>query len=218
MEGQIKSRKRVTEHGEVFTSEKEVNAMLDLVKHETERIDSRFLEPACGEGNFLAEIVIRKLKVVEYRYSKNQFDFERNSVIAMSSIYGIDILNDNVIACQDRLFNIFDIKYTTLYDNQCKDECKNSIKFIFSKNILCGDALTLKSNNDELLIFSEWSTVNSNMVKRREFSFHGLLQHESMKELPVFSDLGEDVFIPEPIKEYPLTPFLKLGENEHIEL
>ena len=73
---QVKSKKRVTDHGEVFTAASEVNAMLDLVKHETERIDSRFLEPACGNGNFLIEILKRKLHIVEGRYSKSQLDYE----------------------------------------------------------------------------------------------------------------------------------------------
>ena len=214
MENQIKSRKRVTDHGEVFTSEREVNAMLDLVKNETDRPDSRFLEPACGEGNFLIEITIRKLLVVEERFSKNQYEFERNSIVAMSCIYGIDILQDNVDLCRERLFNIFNQKYSLLFGNLCKDECRQSVKFILSRNILCGDALTLQSINEEPLIFSEWSAVNSSMIKRRDFTFHELLQHEGMKELPLFSDLGDDVFIPEPISEYPLTHFLKLDKNE----
>ena len=77
--GQVKSKKRVADHGEVFTAEREVNAMLDLVKQETERIDSRFLEPACGDGNFLTEVLKRKLIVVENRYRKSQLEFERYS-------------------------------------------------------------------------------------------------------------------------------------------
>ena len=89
---QVKSRKRVTDHGEVFTAQREVNAMLDLVKQETERIDSRFLEPACGTGNFLVEILKRKLAVVEQRYSKSQIEYERYAILALSSIYGVDIL------------------------------------------------------------------------------------------------------------------------------
>lgn len=64
MAGQVKSKQRVADHGEVFTNPREVNAMLDMVKQETERIDSRFLEPACGNGNFLAEVLRRKLAVV----------------------------------------------------------------------------------------------------------------------------------------------------------
>ena len=92
---QVRSKKRVTDHGEVFTNDREVNAMLDLVKHETERIDARFLEPACGNGNFLAEVLRRKLNVVEQRYSKSQIEWERYAVIAVSSIYGVDILEDN---------------------------------------------------------------------------------------------------------------------------
>ena len=99
---QVKTKKRVTDHGEVFTSEREVNAMLDLVKQETQLIDSRFLEPACGNGNFLAEILRRKLEIVERRYKKSQLEYERYSITAISSIYGIDILEDNVQECRER--------------------------------------------------------------------------------------------------------------------
>jgi len=71
MAPQVKSRQRVQDHGEVFTNEREVNAMLDMVKQETERIESRFLEPACGDGNFLAEVLRRKLAVVNARYRRS---------------------------------------------------------------------------------------------------------------------------------------------------
>jgi len=124
MSDQVKSKKRVADHGEVFTSEREVNAMLDLVKQETERIDSRFLEPACGTGNFLVEILNRKLKIVKDRYKKSQIEFERNAIIAISSIYGVDILQDNAIECRDRLFEIFDVIYTRLYKTECKEDCR----------------------------------------------------------------------------------------------
>ena len=96
---QVKSKKRVTDHGEVFTSEREVNAMLELVKQETERIDSRFLEPACGNGNFLAEVLRRKLAIVEKKYKKSQLEYERYAILAVSSIYGVDILEDNAQEC-----------------------------------------------------------------------------------------------------------------------
>ena len=103
----ITSRKRVTDHGEVFTSEREVNAMLDLVKQETERIDSRFLEPACGDGNFLSEILNRKLKIVEGRYRKSQNELDKYSLVAITSIYGVELLEDNVERCKERLFKIY---------------------------------------------------------------------------------------------------------------
>src|SRR5690606_25695783 len=125
-DNQVKSKKRVTDHGEVFTNQREVNAMLDLVKHETERIDSRFLEPACGNGNFLAAALRRKLAVVDSRYSKSQVEWERYSVIAVSSIYGVDILEDNAQECRERLFKIFDERYTALFKDKCKEECRRS--------------------------------------------------------------------------------------------
>ena len=114
MSDQVKSKQRVTDHGEVFTAEREVNAMLDLVKQETERIDSRFLEPACGDGNFLAEILRRKLAVVKRKYKKSPIDYEKNAVLAATSIYGVDILQDNVDACRQRMFEIWDKEYQTV--------------------------------------------------------------------------------------------------------
>ena len=114
MAKQVKSKQRVADHGEVFTAEREVNAMLDLVKQETERIDSRFLEPACGDGNFLAEILRRKLAVVKVNYRRNPADYEKYAVIAVTSIYGIDILQDNVEACRERLFGIWNEEYISL--------------------------------------------------------------------------------------------------------
>ena len=215
---QVKSKKRVTDHGEVFTSEREVNAMLDLVKQETERIDSRFLEPACGTGNFLVEVLRRKLTIVENRYKKSQLEFERYAVIAISSIYGVDILEDNVMECRNRLFEIFDKKYTTFYKTKCKEECRTSIKYILERNILRGDALTLKTvgNDEQPIVFSEWSAVNGSMIKRRDFTMDNLLKVEASK-VPdsLFSDFYETdpAFLPKAIKEFPLTHFLKLAEH-----
>ncbi|MBI5611901.1 MAG: SAM-dependent DNA methyltransferase [Gammaproteobacteria bacterium] len=214
MEKQVKSKQRVADHGEVLTNKREVNAMLDLVKQETERIESRFLEPACGTGNFLTEILERKLRIVEGRYGKSQLEYERYAVLAVSSSYGIDILFDNVQECRKRLFDIFNQKYTGLFNGRAKDECRNAIRFILERNIIWGDALSLKTvgENPKSIVFSEWSPVNGSMLKRRDFTFHGLLAHEAIKELPLFSDLGEDVFIPTPEKEYPLTHFLEVAK------
>jgi hypothetical protein len=164
---QVKSKKRVADHGEVFTNEREVNAMLDLVKHETERIDSRFLEPACGNGNFLAEVLRRKLKVVDQRYGNNQMDWERYAVIAVSSIYGVDILEDNAKECRERLYIIFDDFYTALFKDKCKEECRRSIRFLFDRNILWGDALDF-TNKDDYRI---------NLIKGKTFSGYHILAY-----------------------------------------
>ncbi len=215
-EKQVVSRKRVADHGEVYTAKREVNAMLDLVKQETERIDSRFLEPACGTGNFLAEVLDRKLRVIETRYGKSQLEYERYSVIAVSSIYGIDILEDNVVECRNRLLGIFNERYDNLYKEAAKEECKKAIKYILERNIICGDALTLNTvgENQKPIVFSEWSPVNGSMIKRRDFTFRALLSHERMRELPLFSDLGDEVFIPTPVKEFPVIHFLRVSDVE----
>lgn len=213
-ESQVVSKMRVVNHGEVLTHEREVNAMLDLVKRETERIESRFLEPACGTGNFLVEIIKRKLRVVEGRYRTSQTEYERYAILAMSSIYGIDILKDNVEDCRHRLFRVFDGGYTRLYQNGVKSKCREAAKYILNRNIIWGDALSLKTvgKNAKPIVFSEWSPVNGSMLKRRDFTFHSLLDHQGIETTPLSSDLGEDVFLPMPEKEYPLTHFMEIAD------
>jgi hypothetical protein len=215
-EKQVKSKKRVTDHGEVFTAEREVNAMLDLVKQETERIDSRFLEPACGDGNFLVEILRRKLAVVESRYVKSQLEWEQYAVIAISSIYGVDILKDNVTECQERLFTVFDNQYSSLFKDECKTECRQSVRFILNRNILWGDALSLKTPDEkpQPIVFSEWSAVNGNLIKRRDYTLANLLENQPINQPNLFSDLGDRAFIPTPVAEFPLHHFLNLGKDE----
>lgn len=233
---QIKSRQRVADYAEVFTSEREVNAMLDLVKQETERIDSRFLEPACGTGNFLAEILRRKLEVVTLRYKRSQIEWERYAILAVSSIYGIDILEDNVEECRNRLLTIFAEEYDKLF-RKTSDDCKDAAKFILGKNILLGDALTMKIPNtrdeqgaEKPIVFAEWSAINGNLLKRRDFIFSSLLESETSQNKPVQasliadkknnnrkrfrSDHNMDVFIPIPVAEFPLVHFLKVRDYE----
>ena len=215
----MKSKQRVADHGEVFTAEREVNAMLDLVKQETDRIDSRFLEPACGTGNFLTEILIRKLSIVEKKYKRNQLDFELYSVIAISSMYGVDILEDNIAECRERLFDIFNNKYMKIYKKKSKDSVRDSIRFILDKNIICGDALSLKTvgSNPAPITFSEWSLVTGSTIKRRDYYFETLTN--DMKKDDLFSvsenlksDTGVDVFIPRPVKSHPATHFLRIAD------
>jgi len=214
---QVKSKKRVTDHGEVFTNEREVNAMLDLVKHETERIDSRFLEPACVLARNNREVLRRKLNVVDQRYSKNQTEWERYAVTAVSSIYGVDILEDNAQECRERLFNIFDKHYTELFKDKCKEECKRSVKFLFGRNILWGDALDFTNPiTKQAIVFSEWSAVNGSMLKRRDYMFKFLV--EKTHQFSLFNDEGNPAAIDEPVKDFPLIHFLKLGEDDTNEL
>lgn len=193
--------------------------MLDLVKQETLRIDSRFLEPACGTGNFLAEVLHRKLLVVEKQYKRNQLDFEKNCVTAISSIYGIDILADNVSECKARLFGIFDDAYTHIYKKKTKDSMRECINYLLDKNIIHGDALSLKTDKGAPITFAEWSMVSGSKIKRRDYHFESLSKSET-KEIGLFaepeeelsSDMGDDVFIPKPDRTYPSTHFLRIAD------
>lgn len=210
---QIVSKERVSNHGEVFTSPKEVNAMLDLVKQETQRIDSRFLEPACGKGAFLTEIIKRKLKIVKDRYSKSQIEYERYAFLAITSIYGIDILQDNVNDCINSLITIFQQEYKDSLKKDCSKEYLDSVNFILTKNIICGDALTLKKVNvsQEPIVFCEWSSINGKLYKRKDFIFEQLIESSLASDFEK-SDLGKDVWFPKPIREYSPTHYLRLKD------
>ena len=207
---QVKSRERVQQHGEVFTNEREVNAMLDLVKHETERIDSRFLEPACGDGNFLAEILRRKLRVCRsfVEQGKNtQLEYEKNAVLAVSSIYGIELLADNAQTCRERLFKIFSEEYHALYGTNVKQDCLESIRYLLSKNIIIGNALTYHrvDKPDEWIIISEWSLLGSGMMNRRDYEFSYMVGDSQENDL--FSDL--------PCQTYEPVYFLNLNPQSY---
>jgi hypothetical protein len=217
---QIKSKERVSAHGEVFTADREVNAMLDLVKQETERVDSRFLEPACGNGNFLVRILERKLVVVRRMYqSKGRSTFELNALIALGSLYGIELQMDNVLECRQRLFGIFRNFYAEVFpDLSQSDDFLRSAQYVLERNILWGDALTLCTpDGSAAIVFSEWSAINQ-QIKRRDFTLDALLKTTPMEGPNLFSDLGEEAFIPEPIAEYPLIHYTQIYTHETLEL
>jgi hypothetical protein len=215
-DGNIKSRQRVIDHGEVFTPPNLVNDMLDLVAHECERIDSRFLEPACGDGNFLAEVLRRKLNTVNRSNSKNKTHWERDAVLAVSSLYGIDLLPDNVAACRLRLLAIVAEAYNADFKTMLPDAVHRAMEFILSKNIVQGDALSFRTEDDQPIVLSEWSPLKGAKLKRRDFSYEHLLEDSRVASLPLFSDLGEDVFVPTSVGEFPPCHFLKVPEAEEV--
>ncbi len=222
---QVKSKQRVADHGEVFTAEREVKAMCDLVKQETERIDSRFLEPACGDGNFLAEILSRKLAVVTKKYGKSPFDWERNSLLALGSIYGVDILADNARSCRQRLFGIWEKEYGAVCKDECNKETRDSAAFILEKNVVCGNALTLMQVDDKQqdtkypIVFSEWTfPFNDAQMHRKDYTMAELLaaseETDEIKrtgQISIFSNENDEVE-PTFLKEY-ITHYRRLGEN-----
>lgn len=202
MDNQVKSKERVQQHGEVFTAEREVNAMLDLVKEETERIDSRFLEPACGDGNFLVEIIRRKL-AIPFNHAQHkrytQMQYEHDAIVCATSIYGIDILEDNVERCRERLLEIFVEQYKQLYKKKINLNVIETIRFILSKNIIHGDALTYKriDKPDEWIIITEWSTLGRGQINRRDYEFQYLVGDNALQM--GYNDLPCKQFAPQNI-------------------
>ena len=183
---QIKSKERVSQRGEVFTAEREVNAMCDLVANECLRPDSRFLEPACGDGNFLAVILKRKLAELHRKYKKSPRDYEKLSIVAIGSLYGVDIMNDNVMACRVRLFSIWNEEYTDHCKAEASDETRESAKFIISRNIINGNALTLMrvdadgKDSSAPIVFSEWTLINGTQMQRSDYTMSDLLTYNDM--------------------------------------
>ena len=185
-ERQIKSKERVRERGEVFTAAREVNAMLDLVKDETENIDSTFLEPACGDGNFLDEVLRRKLAVCKKRYGKSAADYEKMSFLACTTLYGVDIMADNVARCRERLFETWEDSFGRANTpgsprSDFHDRVSAAVRKAFEKNIILGNALSMKrvdekgNDLDEPMVFTEWKFALGDKLKREEFRFDVLL-------------------------------------------
>lgn len=224
MTNQVKSRKRVVEHGEVFTAEREVKAMCDLVSDECLRIDSRFLEPACGNGNFLSEILARKLDEVAKKYKRSPADYEKNALLALGSLYGVELLLDNVKECRHRLFALWDEKYSrAIKKKDRKESVRDSARYILEKNIICGNALSLHEvdsagqDTDSPIIFSQWAFVTGSMMKREDYTFEQLLNQETderKEEMTLdFSQSGEQEE-GKLIKVYPPIPYWRLKEYE----
>ena len=185
---QIKSKERVAQRGEVFTAEREVNAMLDLVANECLRPDSRFLEPACGDGNFLSAILRRKLAELRRKYKKSARDYEKLSIVAIGSLYGVDIMNDNVEACRQRLFELWNAEYTDHCASEASDEAREAARFIINRNIINGNALTLMCVDDEghdtkaPIVFSEWTLINGTQMQRSDYTMADLLLHNDTSQ------------------------------------
>ena len=223
MAGQVRSRRRVVDHGEVFTAEREVNAMLDLVGAETERIESRFLEPACGNGNFIAEVLRRKLAVVAARYRRSPDEYQRYAFLAVSSIYGVDILADNVGECRERLFRIVEKDARSNIGGAVDPAFLDAVRYVLEKNVVCGDALTLKDASGAPIAFAEWSMLGGDLVKRRDFLLSELLEGNVEKdeqpslfgEALMSWDFDEEAqaYLPAPVREYPPVDYREVGRN-----
>ncbi len=183
----VKSKQRVADHGEVFTPAWLVEAMLDLVKGETERIDSRFLEPACGSGNFLVQILRRKLAAVELRYGKSDFERRHYALFGLMCIYGIELLPDNIVECRANLLELFS-EYLALAP---ADDLYRSAFHVLSENLVHGDALSMRAHDGQPITFAEWGYLGKGRFQRRDFRFDSLTQSsEFSAEGSLFAHLG----------------------------
>ena len=190
----IKSKRRVADHGEVLTPRWLVEKMLDLVKCETGRIDSRFLEPACGSGNFLVPVLQRKLAAVEAKYGTSEFERRHYALLAAMCTYGIELLADNIAECRANLLEVF-ADYLNLNET---DEFYLAATYVLSQNIVNGDALTMRTHDGQPITFAEWGYLGKGTFQRRDFRFDVLLQMSSIsQEGSLFAHLGKhEIFKP----------------------
>lgn len=201
----VKSKQRVADHGEVFTPAWMVEAMLDLVKDETERIDARFLEPACGSGNFIVQILRRKLVAVERKYGKSDFERRHYALLGLMCIYGIELLSDNIAECRANMLEIF-AEYLNLDEG---DELYRAATHVLLENLVHGDALTMRAIDGQPIkdhppiTFAEWGYLGKGKYQRRDFRFDVLTgSSKYSEEGSLFADLGKrDIF--RPTKTYP---------------
>lgn len=195
----IKSKKRVADHGEVFTPAWMVDAMLDLVKGESERIDSRFLEPACGSGNFLVRVLQRKLATVELKFGKSEFEKRHYALLATMCTYGVELLSDNIGECRANMLEIF-ADYLGLMES---DDLYRAASYVLSQNLIQGDALKMRTTDDQPITFAEWGYLGKGKFQRRDFRLDTLSQMSALSEEgSLFAHLGKhEIFAP--TKTYP---------------
>lgn len=195
----IKSKDRVANHGEVFTPPWMVEAMLDLVKGETERINSRFLEPACGSGNFLVKILQRKLTAVEIKFGKSEFEKKHYALLGLMCAYGIELLQDNIEECRKNMLEIF-AEYLGIDES---DDFYNAASYVLSQNLVHGDALTMRNHKNQPITFAEWGYLGRGKYQRRDFRFDVLTGSSAYSaEGSLFAHLGmHEIFTP--AKIYP---------------
>lgn len=195
----VRTKQRVADHGEVFTPAWMVEAMLDLVKEESERIDSRFLEPACGSGNFLVQVLRRKLAAVELKYGKSDFERRHYALLALMCIYGIELLADNIAECRANLLEIL-AGYLNLDES---DDLHRAASHVLSQNLVYGDALTMRTHECQPITFAEWGYLGKGKFQRRDFRFDVLTGSSAFSaEGSLFAHLGKhEIFTP--VKTYP---------------
>ena len=195
----FKSKQRVADHGEVFTPAWMVEAMLDLVKGETERIDSRFLEPACGSGNFLVRILQRKLAAVEQKFGKSDFEKRHYALLTLMCTYGIELLADNIAECRANMLEIL-ADYVKLNES---DDLYRASSYVLSQNLIHGDALTMRTSDSQPITFAEWGYLGKGKFQRRDFRLDVLTGASAYsQEGDLFANLGKhDIFTP--AKTYP---------------
>lgn len=175
----IKSKSRVQKHGEVFTPDWMVKMMLSepAIQAKLKDIRATFFEPSVGEGAFVTEILHQKLNHVDE--ISNKSDWVENALWVVASIYGIELLTDNLIMAKQNLVNVLIEHYQNFYQKELSKntDLYKSVRYIVDNNIVQGNALTYLNNSNNLIVFSEWEK-RGDKVKQSQFTFKSLVDNQ----------------------------------------
>ena len=197
--GQVKSKERVRDLAEVFTADRKVNSMLDLIGDSSYSVDFRYLEPSCGNGNFTVAILERKMTSVSEKYKTLQ-DFEFYTIMALASIYGVDIAPDNIKEARQRMKNVIVDRFSDIQNSrQPTDGFYKSVDYILKHNIIKGDML----NGEQKIKFTEFTSPKIYKFQQRVFRLVDLIG--------ATGSLWADS--PEPITEIPMKNYWELSIN-----
>lgn len=217
----IKSKKRIQNHGEVFTPKRIVKKIFDMpnIREACKNLTSTFLEPAAGEGVFLVEVLNRKMKMVEKNYSNDLTRYENYSLLALSTLYGVELLEDNAQKCAMNMYQVYFEAYQKQalgHGGKMKNKVLDSAKMIISNNIAQGNFLTKSSANGKPIVFSEWKPVNLRQnakaikVQRTEYTIEDILDG-------VEKDSGEPSIHSEKVEQLDLFDFCDEDNYELVE-
>lgn len=204
----VRSKQRIADHGEVFTPDWLVQAMLDQVGEETERIDSRFLEPACGSGNFIVPVLRRKLRVVTQKFGSSDFESRHYALLGVMSIYGIELLSDNIAECRA---NMLEVLVDQMQVGEGHDLYR-AASYVLDENLVHGNAMTMLNDEGQPIAFSEWGYLGKGRFQRRDFRLDALTQSSVFGERDtLFADAGKhEIFTP--VKIYPVMTMRDLAK------
>ena len=182
MERQVKSKQRVSDFGEVYTAHRQVTDMLDLIPAEAVGIDTTYLEPACGNGNFIIEILKRKFALIT---AKDPWTYSIFMLRCVASVYGVDIQKDNTMETVDRIVAATEKVYEKAFHRLPNTLVTDAVRKIALRNIVWGNTLTGETGDGDPLSFHEWDIREDGSIMSKEYALTDMIRHNGVGTQPM---------------------------------